>query len=175
MENLMFQELYKLPDKCIYAFLNESDKKIYIGMAKNIVTSLSRNISEMKYSNHPCKNDVSKLKFEILENIVTDRDLKLKYQYYSNKYKNEGWTLYRDYCAISYKVLIDVLNVNKLYGMPSIKCCVKLRSRGYRELTVGLFETVEEAEVFVANNYSNSPITNIIYADNKLTRYYNAE
>lgn len=166
--NLSFQELYNLPERCIYAFLNKKDKKIYIGFTKNLLSALQRNLYLMKYSNHPCKNDVSKIEFEILEYIVTDSDLKLRYEYYSNKYSNDGWGLYRDYKAIDYKVSIDLIDTNVVGGMPSIKCCVKLRRQGYSELIVGIFNSVSDAEVFVSDKYSNG-VFNIIYCDNQLT------
>lgn len=163
-----FQELYNLPEKCIYAFLNQKDKKIYIGFTKNLLQALERNLYYMKYSNHPCKNDIANLELIVLENIVTDLDLRLRYEYYSNKYSNEGWRLYRNYKAIDYKVSIDVINIAISNGMPSIKCCVKLRRRGSNELIVGIFNSVSEAELFVSDKYSNG-VSNIIYADNKLT------
>lgn len=166
-----FKELYNLPEQCIYAFLNKRDKKIYIGWTKNLISAIQQNINLMKYSNHPCKSDISILDFEVLENIVTESDLRIRCEHYSNKYSNEGWTLYRNYCAIAYKVIIDVfISSNSL----SVKSCVKLQSKRRGELIVGIFETVSDAEVFVTDNYSNG-VANIIYADNKLTKDFRAK
>lgn len=161
-----FQELANLPSKCIYGLFNDLDKKVYIGHTNNLLRSLYSNIESLKYSNI----DFNKLDFRIIETIVDSARLRIRYQYWVSDYSNRGWTMYRNYKAISYRVKVEVLNdVTKVNGK-KYYFYVKLVSRGYKELIVGVFDAIDECNEFVSLNYSN--ICDIVYSDNELTNLY---
>lgn len=159
------QEILSFPTMGIYAFVNEEDRKIYVGYSKNIVTAFSRLVQNLKYSN--MQEDADKLKFVILENIVTERSLRLRYEYWSRKYSNEGWSLYRSYRAVSYRLRVDLFSDHSERSLIG----VKIVSRGYKELTVGVFESVGESRAFI-NEYYKDGVDNLIYASNRLTKEF---
>lgn len=166
----LFQELNSLPKQCVYGLFNEIDKRVYIGFTINILVTLPRLLNNINYSNSLLKADLSKLEFRIIETIKENKSLRLRYQYWCRNYSNNGYMLYREYKAIQYRTRIEVIR-NPLDERTDLyMCAVKLVSRGYKELTVGLFSNAAEAEAFVSEHYTS--IDSIIYADNYLTKRY---
>lgn len=170
----MIKEIMSLPEQCIYGLINNQDKKIFIGYTKDLVTALNRIGKDIKSSNHVCKEDLNKLELIILEIINNESDLKLKYQFYYNKYSNMGFLHYRKYKAVgSYKLRIKVLNDIPEDLRSSISIYVKLHYGRSKELIVGIFDSVEECYAFVDEFYPDkNKVVNIIYSSNKLTKEY---
>lgn len=166
----LLDNLVHLPDMCIYGFINEDDKKIYIGHTYDLLLALHRNLKEIKYSNHPCKRDLKKLKFIIIETLNTRKKSHIRHQYWINDYSNKGYRLYRRYKACSFKLRIDLLADFRYQGYAKYLFYVKLLTKRYKELTVGVFDNIKETESFVSDNYKS--IDNIIYSDNALTKEY---
>lgn len=162
----LLKELSSLPDKCIYGLFNDRDKKVYIGYSSNTLRTLYSNITNLKYSN----KDFDQLEFRIIEPIEDNNRLRVRYQFWVSDYSNKGWGMYRDYKAVEYKVRIDIKNDQRFVYGGNYLLYVKLVSRGYKELIVGVFDSLEECNKFVSLHYSN--IHDIIYADNELTRKY---
>jgi len=161
-----FQELVNLPTKCIYGLFNDLDKKVYIGHTSNLLRSIYSNINNLKYSNI----DFNRLQFRIIEGIEDSDRLRIRYQYWVSDYSNKGWIMYRDYKAIQYKVRIDIRNDETKGYNAKYLLYVKLVSRGYKELIVGVFDNLEECNKFIELNYSN--INDIVYSNNELTKKY---
>lgn len=164
----LFTQLISLPEKCIYAFFNHEDKKVYVGYSSNILRSLYSNFNGIKYSN--MKDDINKLSFSVLEEVVDTDRLRIRYQFWSDHYSNIGYGLYRNYKAVGYKARIDVQEEPGKGKLANYKFIVKLISRGYRELIVGIFDDLSEANKFISLHYSN--VNDIIYSDNELTNNY---
>lgn len=162
----LFKELSQLPDKCIYGLFNDQGKKVYIGFSNNTVRTIYSNISNLKYSN----KDFNNLEFRVIETIEDSNRLKVRYQYWVSHYSNEGWSMYRDYKAIQYKVRIDVIGDETKIRNGRHLLYVKLLSRGYRELVVGVFDGVAECNEFVALYYKE--VNDVIYSNNELTKEY---
>lgn len=157
----LFEELIKLPKKCVYGLFNYKDKKVYIGYSSNIFFTLSRLISS-----NTLKEDWSLLELKILESFDSSNSLRIRYQYWSKYYSNQGFSLYRKYKAVQYKLREEI--IRDLNGR--IHFSVKLISKGYKEILVGVFNDHTEMKEFVKTNYSN--IDAIVYADNELTKRY---
>lgn len=166
----LLDNLLHLPSTCIYGFINEYDKKIYIGFSCDLLLALYRNLKDIKYSNHPCKKDFKKLKLIIIETLDNKLNSRIRYQYWVNKYSNMGYKNYRNFKASSYKVRVDVLRDFRMTYDRRFLFYVKLRTRHGKEFIVGVFDKVEDAELFVTLNYTS--IDDIIYAGNKLTKEY---
>lgn len=166
------QELVSLPEKSIYGFFNESDKICYIGFSRNTLSALNRNIQEFKYRNNLIKQDLGKLEFRIIETIDDVNNLRIRYQYWVDHYTKMGYKSYRCYTAVGYKLHIEVIgDLIHSYNRKFL-FHVKLVSRGYHELIVGIFDNKEEMDSFISREYRN--IDRVVYADNKLTRDYRA-
>jgi len=113
--------------------------------------------------------DWDKLDFRVIEKIDDPVKLRVRYQYWVSDYSNKGWVMYRDYKAIQYKVRIDIRNDETKGYNAKYLLYVKLVSRGYKELIVGVFDNLEECNKFIELNYSN--INDIVYS-NELTKKY---
>lgn len=168
MENLI-NNLINLPEMGIYGLLNKIDNKIYIGFSKNIVTALIRLINNIKYSN--IKHDLNKLEFIIIETINKPEELRLRCQHWINDYSNKGFGLYNNKRKVfNQKLRICAISSLDGAGRPNYHLHVRIVSKGYRELTVGVFNDVSELNEFVDKNYK--VIDKIVYADNRLTKEY---
>lgn len=166
----LFQELSNLPLKCIYGFVNETDKRIYIGYSSNILNTLSRKLMELKSSNNVIKYDWDKLDFKIIEEIHSSNNLRIRYEHWVKEYNKNGYQMYREYKAVNYKLRIEVLHDVLMEGTRKYRFYVKIVSRGSRELIVGIFDNKEDMDVFIELHYKS--IDYIIYANNNLTKEY---
>lgn len=170
----MFKDIIDLPEQCIYGLVNKSDKKIFIGHTKDLVTALNRIGKDIKSSNHVLKEDINKLELIILEVIKDDSLLRSRYQFYYNQYSNMGYLHYRKYKAMGfYKlhvyVLNDVLDDNRCKA----RVYVSLHYGRSKEVVVGIFDSVPDSDVFINKYYvDKNNISVIIYSSNKLTKEY---
>lgn len=147
----------------IWAFVNDTDRIVYLSYSKNILSSISRNIKEISDKSHSCKKLIrDKSKIQIL--LIEDRCQKAKLGYWVEYYRNNGYTLYRSNngeityktrVAITTDFLVHVLLVNKRND----------------KLVVGVFNTMEDASTFIQKHYQNK-IHKIVYSDNLLTHNY---
>lgn len=168
----LISELIKLPSMCIYALINQPEKKIYLGFTTNIVTALGRITKDIKYSNEELNN----LPFVIIESPKDRINLYARFNYWYNYYSNKGYLFYnknKPKLPI-YKVRIDLMSDFRLKYETSALCYVKLVTRGYKELIVGIFKDYETAQEWTALNYSNGEVNKIVYSNNDLTKDYNA-
>lgn len=160
----ILQELKTIPKQGIYLLENSNNKSCYIGYSSNIPLALIRYLDNNIIS--------SELIFETLE-IVTSKDLlRPRCQFYKDHYSNIGYKLLNPSKVCNLKLRIELLNDFRHVANGTPIVYVNLVSRGYRKITVGVFETITEAEIFVAEKYSNNNIYDFIYSDNLLTRQY---
>lgn len=161
----LFQDLVTIPKRCVYALVNERDKKAYIAYSSNTLGSICNLISSNKL-----QEDWSKLQIKILETIQSSNKLKIRYQHWTTYYANNGYRLYRDYKAVQYKLSIDVIEDHKRGVENRLLFIVRLVSRGYKSVTVGVFGSMEEMNEFIRLHYT--VIDDIVCADNELTKKY---
>lgn len=164
------QNLLNIPSKSIYCFINEADKIVHISFSRNTLLSIYRNIQMIKQGHGLLSQHSDKLSFRIIETIVNDLDLRIRYQYWVRYYQAQGYQLYRSYNAVGYKVILGVMSDALTSKQGLYHFCVKLVSRGYRELIVGVFNFESDAKLFIETHYTS--IDRIVYADNDLTRRF---
>lgn len=80
--------------------------------------------------------------------------------------------MYRSFKAIKYKPSIEVMTDLVTPNSPKVLCYVKLTSRGYKELVVGVFDTIHDADKFMLEFYPDGKVYDIKYCNNRLTREY---
>lgn len=159
--------LIHLPKMSVYGFINLETKKIFIGYSRNTIQAICRQIK-----NPLLKGDLKKVSFIIIETIDDPINLRVRYEYWVNEYRNLGFIMYRQHNAITYKAQIGVMDDISSLVNGKLQFTVKLRSRRRKELIVGVFETLEEANGFIELNYPNGVVNRVIYADNTLTTSY---
>ena len=158
----------------VYAICNEKTKTVYIGYTSSFLTSINRNLKDIKDNNHKDipKDDYPDLDIILLEEINSrNMDHRIRVAYWIDHYRNLGYSLYRTYPGLRYKVRIEIQSD---FRHPSTAplVYVKLINRDYKKTIVGIFQSMHEAESFVAQYYNQSLITTIVYSDNILTREY---
>jgi hypothetical protein len=163
--------MYKHYGSGIYCLINESKKRVYISYSKDIITSLSRIVRDIRSKNVIYKQlikDVRGLEFLLLEDINiydSEIDVCTKLDYFITLYKQLGYELYNDkYKLQKFKVSLEVdLNDNLVY--------VKLVNKRYKKIVVGVFDKMYDAEEF-ATLFETMDIIKPIYSINNLTKSY---
>lgn len=167
----LINSLSLLPEMCIFGLINEDNKAILIYRTTNIVTSLARIIREYKYSN----KNILKLSLIIIEDIKDSNNLWVRYNYWTNYYSNKGYIIMnRCKYNIKYKLRKQILGDfrPKFSSLPLFY--VKIVSRRYKEIIVGIFDKVIDMDEFIDKHYANG-IDSIVYSSNKLTKEYYAK
>lgn len=147
---------------------NEKKKCVYIFYSKNLITSLSRNVREMKDKVHvykPLNSDIRNWKFDIIETLSkndTFLDISCKMQYHKELYKQLGYEV-KTTRIMEVRFRVDIGDDYKIY--------CKLITKGYKQHIVGIFNNMEEANDFI-QLYKQMKIITPIYANNELTCNY---
>jgi hypothetical protein len=164
----LIDNLSHLPEMCIFGLINEHNKIVLIYRTTNIVTALSRIVNEYKYSN----KNILKFGLIIIETITDKHNLWVRYNYWNNEYSNNGYTV-GNKCKynMNYKLRKQALKDFRVKRHGPLLFYVKVVSRRYKEVIVGIFDKVEDMDAFVNKHYANG-INNIIYSNNNLTRQY---
>lgn len=159
--------LAQSPRECLYAVINESDKRIQIYSTSNFVSHVSRLAQELEHlNNRLLKEDLHKVKVVVL--YTEFRDKKHRYNLYRSeiqKYKNLGWTFYSDRNIAQY-----TLHEAYRYKDHVLYYVIELVARNNDRIVVGVFSKAREARDWRDTNYPNRDIiTEIVVADNDLT------
>lgn len=160
----LFKDLVSLPEQAIWCLKNSKTKKVWISSSTNLVESLGRTIASLKDESHRCKEliaDLDSLRFEVLE-VVSDRSmLKLRTQFWIDQYRINRWTSYRNYPALVYTVKTEIED-KVVY--------VVLETRGRSKIKVAAYDSVYDADSFIADVYPKGrAIEAIKYGSNELT------
>lgn len=156
------------PRECLYALINEQDKRIQIYNTTNFISHISRIAQELNALNYQLlRSDISRVKVVFLE---TQFDSKLqrdnKHRSLVQKYRNEGWTFYSDTNTALYKLKESYkMRDKKLYYV------LELENKQGRRILVGVFRKYKDAKHFKQTNYRNEDmVTEIVVSDNNETR-----
>lgn len=147
------------PKECLYAVINECDKRIQVFSTSNFISHISRLAQELGHlNNKPLLEDLQNIKVVILETEF--RDKKHRYSLYRReiqKYKDGGWTFYSDRNVALYR-----LNQGYKYKGHKLYYVVELVARNGDRTVVGAFTKAKEAKRFISEHYSNDIITEIV-------------
>jgi len=148
----------------IFRLFNNSNNSCLIFYAKNISKKLINIVTT--------RSDLTDYKFEVLEYSNCDLiDLKIKTQYWKDKYSNLGCLVSNPLPKFKRRVIIDLLDhFNKPDGK-ELLCYVKIVSRGSKDLILGIYNSYGDAQEFI-NKYYKEGIKEIVYAENELTNEY---
>lgn len=156
----------------IYALCNAQDCKIYIGQSVNMLQGITRLLGDLKQDkkHSGLLSDLEKINIIILETCpgASSITLRTKLRTHVQKYEAEGYSLYRSYRGLSYKLSVTIGDDFNIY--------VKARSQSNKTTVLGVFSTVKEADSFIARSFPDDTIQSLVYSYNKLTKeYYNQE
>lgn len=157
--------LHNMPKNSIYALINEQRKEIFLTYSYDVLSGLTRLINEIK-SGIGLPIDPSEFKYKLLETVAKREDIKFRFNYWYDTYKQSDYKFYNKRKPINYKLIStiekDFRNKTKrlLY--------VKLKNK-HCEVTLGVFNNIEECNDFI-DNYGD--LYKIKHASNKLTKEY---
>lgn len=158
--------LSKCPRKCLYALINESDKRIQVYKTSNFLYHIVRILNEIDHlNNRNLKDDIGKIRLVILETVFTSTvSMNIKYRNQIDKYRNLGYTFYKDSSIVNYNIKESYRQYkNKMYYM------VELVNTRRDSVLLGVFRSASEARLFISTNYGNG-IVDIIVSDDELTK-----
>lgn len=161
--NIDLETILKLNSSGLFALINDSDKKAYVGYGQNLLSSIARHTKHMLTKEHAipelCNPEViSKLNLVVLETFekISDRDLKLAHNRWCVHYMNLGYSLYNKITALAYTLDIEIHNY---------RAHVILRTRSNKPLTVAIFDKMKDAQDFVAKHYNDELITKVVFGN----------
>lgn len=168
----MIDQLKTLCKPGLYALINEKDRKVYLGTSTNILTSLNRNICDLKYNRHPCIPSSDSIEFLFLEEIENRNIQKIRLVFYIDYYKNLGYTLYRNFPGLRYKLSVDI-RVDFRKGCEQFELVyVILKCPSHLNFICGVFRTIPEANEFIESVYKDSIYYYPVQALNSLTKEF---
>lgn len=163
----LIQKLKSLPEMCIFGLIDEVNKAIYLYRTSNIVTALNRILKEYKYS-----NNVLSLPLIIIEDIKDKDNLWVRFNYHITNYSNLGYTVMnKPRNRIKYKLRIQILADFRMKSNVRPLFYVKVVSRRYKEIVVGIFDHISYMQEFIDAHYPNT-IDSLVYSSNSLTQEY---
>jgi len=156
----LIKELYSLSGvSCILGLVNSRNKRVYLVRSTDALTTAARVLRLAKSRNNSYKllrKEYKQLDVVILE-TVTDAnsvEARLRYKYWYDYYKHLGYTFYKEYQPVEY--------TPKIYSNDEYLLEVRLVSKGRSEVLVGVFNTLDLANQFIAQYYpSGVPIYKI--------------
>lgn len=155
------------PKECLYALVNEEDKRIQIGSTSNFIAHISKLAQELgSLNNRVLCADLGKLKLLILETEFRDRaHRKNRYREIHTRYKNLGWSFYSDTNITKYKLKTSYKSRNHV-----LYYVIELESNK-RRLVVGVFKTARDARSWKQTHYPDeNMITGVVVCDNEETK-----
>lgn len=137
-----FAALVASPDECIYALVNDEDKRVQIYSTKSFLSHLLKIVKESKLGcNGLMGEDTKKIRVVILETVL-GKDTRFLVSKYRTQYRDLGYSPYKSYRDANYKLVIELVaeGVSR-YGV---------YLRGYNENTLlGEFKRYDEAKRYV--------------------------
>jgi hypothetical protein len=124
-----------------------------------------KEINENSYKYKSYILNKNSLNVVVLETYNTENKMypRLHLSYYIDMYRNNKWTVIRGHDGTRYRVIKELENYY-VY--------VRLRDCNNRKITVGVFETMLEADDFISVAYPNKNIYGLALANNALTKEY---
>jgi hypothetical protein len=164
--NITIQSLMEFSCNGVYYVINRSRKRVYLGFGVNMLNSLTRLLGDLKTNKALAQMaaDAADLEFGVAEKIETSDPgvLRVRMKYWSEEYKKLGYSLYRTYEGMKYKVK-TVLDI-------SGRVVVMLTRPGCKPIVVGVFVRPHDAKLFVRLNYTGKEILQPIFCNNKYTK-----
>ena len=152
-------DLFKLPETGVYALVHPTSNKVHIVSTLDIPGSLSRLCKLMREDKKyfPLRGDYDTLCFVLLEDKVCRNNYRIKQTYWEDRYKKMGHSLYVVTPGVRYKAVVETLSNGE-----KLSCSVQLVSTNGKRITVGLFDTLKQAETFHSLYYKDG-VYDIVY------------
>lgn len=156
----LYRQLLSFPEAGIWAFINETDKRIYLLESKNLMAGISRNIDAIQRSIHDVKllqKDKYKLDVQVIEEVKDGVRRKVRLAYWMKRYKELGYSLYKEYKPVQYEVKVVLQDYIHVY----------LVSRRKKKILIGTFDKMVECDIFIETYYKDGVVDDVkVYKPN---------
>lgn len=146
----------------VYCVKNQLKKYIQIYASRNMLDSINNLYKEIDYT--PLKNDMNDLCLEILEISGDTKYLKVLQSKWIEYYKKLGYSFYKEYNLVNYKLYDGAIKVNQ-----TLYYSVYLQNKRRDKIILGIFSTKIDAIKWKNNSYPDDIIVNLVFADNEFT------
>jgi len=161
------QTLIKLPESGVAAFVNHSDRLVYLFHSTCLVEAVARHVKSIVQGLHSSVRlgiDRNKLTFELLESESNSFALPVRIRYWRDLYLAKGYGLYKPINAAKYRLRID-------YDHKANVLVTAINSR-HSEYVIGVFRNLGLAHQWVNNTFKDREYIVPQYANNALTKSY---
>lgn len=158
-DDISINGLLALPDVCVYALINEVDRRCQVFSTTSLNSHLGSLMKDIKVSGEwsVMKDDISKLRLCILETLTDKRELKIRQSYWIESFNKKEYKNYKDLSPVSYKVDIELA-----YRHGKLCYFVYLKNTRKDRILVGLFRLKASMDEFLNQSYPNGVIQKII-------------
>lgn len=174
MESAIVTALFSLPESCVIAFVNEQDKKVQILYSTRMIEqALPKFMAQVRNDAafKDIKEDIPKLRLEVLEQGGKLPQLKIQYSHWARRYKLEGYTEYRPRKVAP--LLYSEWRIRLAEFHKYIVATVWLfNNNGNKTKLVGAFGTMEEAEAWCRATFPPDRLIEPIIASNALSKAF---
>lgn len=175
-----------IPLSCIYAYIDTFNHSVYVGFSSSnalyqiadVETALRKGIHDNKKLQESF--NAGYLEFNVIKSYeIPPHDLVLRSEYnvVVNDFIKKN---YRDmrgqYIPCHFTLKTSIIDDHTRSTKNGMLVCVFARSKGYRDVVLGLFETVPEANEWLDVNYPNKtdPVVPK-FCENSLTKDFHKE
>lgn len=152
----ILKSYFGLPTSGVIGIVNNRNKRVLIVSSIRLKDALFRTLgfieNEVSDEYRHMKEDKDDLEVVILDTELHEREIGIRYWAFVEGYEKEGWTLYSRNTRMP-KWEVKVITTIGLYTIP--KAEVVLENRRGGRIVVGEFTSLEKAEKWKEENYSN--------------------
>lgn len=162
MDNITTEELavlFKRSNKAIIAFINETDKKVWISPTNNAIEAIVRYNKQLLDSSFKLKElvadyKVGSVKVCILETFDSTEKLETmlaRAGYWERHYLKLSFSLYSKAKKLSYRLIEKPITIKSKYYM-----ALYASTKSGKKAMLGVFTTKQAVDSFIAKNYPDS-------------------
>ena len=162
--NCIFEQLKSINKAGIYRLVNHAEKRCYVNYSSNMAKAVTRLLDSNLF--------FPEFEFDVLEIVTNPMKLKIRCQYFKDLQYSNGYNIINSNKVSNWKLVIDTIRDFRYQGDDAYLFSVKIVSRGYKELVVGIFDTYTAMDSFINKYYPRSVVTDLVICSNALTKEY---
>lgn len=162
-------DLMMLRQGGVYCLVNEGEKMVQVFASRNMMDSLNHVMKKMVSREYgELGNHVNDVHLSILQLDSNEENLKVLHGVWVDKYRNNGYKLYKEGNYVSYKVKHGPGIIGN-----KMRYLVYLEKSRKTRIVLGVFDTKEEAMLWSNKAYPNDIITTLVFCENSYLRFTN--
>lgn len=158
---MKLDEIRRIQKSGIYCLRNDQEKKVQIFSTKCILEHLNYTLKNGEYSQY------ENLVFEVLEDDLSNLELKVLWGNWIEFYKQQNYSLYKEILYPKYIVKEGLQLFDKQYYSS-----IYIQNTRRDKIVLGLFDNIKDSKQWLDLNYPDRKISYLLFSDNNLTVKY---